>query len=173
MPTASVQPPPNTQYNSGFTLLEIMVVIALIAFISTTIILTIPSKDSIANSNTSQSLQLATTLKRLSQKAVLEQRWHGLYLTQTSYQAVVFKKDKWVIAPNSTSKKTLGGNTLTLLIDNQLQALTAQQQTTSTSDHSYKAHIRIAPSGLFSRFEIHFSDADGKNIVLSDPYAVI
>jgi hypothetical protein len=125
-----------------------------------------------ANNNISQSQQLATILKTLSQKALIEQRWHGLYLTQTSYQAVVFKEDKWVLAPNSISKKTIDDNALTLMIDKQLQALTTHEQE-STADNNYKAHIRIAPNGLFCNFEVHFSNTDGKNLVLSDPYAAI
>ena len=171
----------------GFTLLEIMVVVALIALMSVSILLTIPS-DGSSNAHLAQKKKLATILRNLSQTAILEQRWYGLHFKDKSYQAVYFSNKQWVAKPESNPIAIAKDVAFELTIDNQQVSTqsnadnTAQSSlitdstlidSTAVKPENYLPQITISPTGLFNQFELRFGDEQLEESVLSDPYAQI
>ncbi|MCJ8341003.1 MAG: type II secretion system GspH family protein [Pseudomonadales bacterium] len=152
----------------GFTLLEIMVVITLVALISTSVMLTLPDTTPDKQRFGTQKAQFAAILRTLSQRAIVEQRWYGLYFIGDTYQALRYSADQWIAASQSEPRSLPEGMPFSLMI-NQLSVKILPQQPRKNSPLS--PQIRISPSGLFNDFELRFGDADAAELILTDPYA--
>jgi general secretion pathway protein H len=169
----------------GFTLLEIMVVVGLIALLAVSIVLTVPSGKG-NNLQLEQKNKLAIVLRHLSQKAMLEQRWYGLHFQGRSYRPVYFNNKKWTVQTASSQQEIDSDITFELLIDNQfvstddhennasVDVLTAEEDfvnTNSLVQEHVLPQIKISPTGLFNHFELRFGETQDEETVLKDPYA--
>ena len=154
----------------GFTLLEIMVVIALVALVSTSVMLTLPDARSDNQRIGAQKAQFAALLRKLSQRAIVEQRWYGLYFIDNSYQALRYSTNNWIVVPQSLSSSLPEGMRLSLLIDKLPVKIEPSEK---SKDSLLNPQIRISPTGLFNDFELRFGDADEPSLILTDPYASI
>ncbi|EPJ55683.1 MAG: hypothetical protein OFPI_02930 [Osedax symbiont Rs2] len=152
----------------GFTLLEIMVVIALVALVSTSVLLTLanatPDKQRIG----AQKAQFAAILRKLSQRAIIEQRWYGLYFIDQSYQGLRYSANQWIALPQSPPSTLPKGMPLSLLVDKRSVKIERRE---NSEDSPLSPQIRISPTGLFNDFELRFGDGDKPAFVLTDPYA--
>jgi len=154
----------------GFTLLELMVVIALVALVSTSIMLTLPEATPDKQRFGSQKAQFAAVLRELSQRAIVEQRWYGLYFAGNTYQALRYSADAWNALPQSQSKSLPEGISMSLLIDKLIVKIEDREK---NKNSLLSPQIRISPTGLFNDFELRFGDGDEPALILTDPYASI
>jgi general secretion pathway protein H len=171
----------------GFTLLEIMVVMALVAFATTTIVLTIPNTQQLS-SDKNQKEVFARLLRGLAQTAIQDQQWYGVYFTKSTYQAVTFNNKQWLAVQKIPAHEFEGANAFSLLIDDkdvvlkdttliELDHIAAQSteiEGTETKEHTVNAfgfpHIQVSPTGLVSSFELRLV-TEQEIVVLKDPYA--
>ncbi len=155
----------------GFTLIELMVVITLIAMISTSIVLTLPDKKT-ALAPANQAARVTATLRALSLKANLTQQWHGLFFSQSQFQPVVFIDKQWQLIESEQTEPLTLNNDFTLKVNN--RAVDVFSINTQPSENSQKPQITpqilVAPSGLFNNFEMRFI-VDQQEIIVDDPYA--
>ena len=154
----------------GFTLLEIMVVISLIALVSSAVLLTLPNKNEIGKTNPNQAAQFSAVLRTLSLKAMLSQNWYGLHFSSGNYQPVVYQEQKWQLVESINAPKKQPENSLTLLVDNQVVDIQSSQYQSNQENNTILPQIIIAPNGLFNNFELRLIDGS-QEIILKDPYA--
>lgn len=156
---------------TGFTLLEIMVVITIVALMSTAVIVTTADQKITAGQLKSQQAQLASLLRALAQNAQLKQQWSGLYFEDNRYQPMIFSQRQWQLMPNSTAQQIPEPLPFLLLINNQITGTQAAQDSAKKSVKT--PQILISPAGIFNNFEIRFGDEQQPEAILSDPYANI
>jgi len=154
---------------SGFTLLEIMVVITIVALMASAVVLTIPDSKSAVSQYHTPKAQLAALLRSLAQRAQLKQQWHGLYFVDNSYQAMIFSTREWLFIADKKPVELTPEQSYSLLIDNKIidtRSFTKDYQTINKSPQ-----ILISPAGIYNHFELRFGDDQSTQANLSDPYA--
>jgi len=154
---------------SGFTLLEIMVVITIIALMATTVLLTVGDNVPDASPYRTQKAQLSAKLRALAQSAQLQQQWRGLYFEDNSYQPMLFSSGKWQKIPDAEAVEISSKQSYLLLIDNEIVDTRNLEQEAQPSVNS--PQILVSPAGLFNHFEVRFGDDQSSDEVLRDPYA--
>ena len=160
------------RFQTGFTLLELMVVVTIIALMATTVMLTMPDGKADSKKISTQKAQLAAVLRSLAQSSMLKQQWQGLYFEDQSYQSMIFSNSHWQLTPKTEAKQIPAEIPILLLIDNQILEngkATPEQQ----ADILINPQIIISPIGLFNSFELRFGDEQLAEDSLSDPYAIL
>jgi len=154
---------------SGFTLLEIMVVITIVALMATTVLLTVADNTPDASVYRTQKAQLAAKLRALAQSSQLQQQWRGLYFEDNSYQPMLYSTGKWQNIPESKAVELGPEQSYLLLIDNEIVDTRNLEKERHSSVN--RPQILVSPAGLFNHFEVRFGDDQSSDEVLRDPYA--
>lgn len=152
---------PQSVRSSGFTLLELMVVVALIALVTATVSLTLFQDKTNTDLGVEQQLKFASLLRRLNQKAVIEQRWYGLHFYEQQYDVVQYRESRWQKLEGSEDNVIPDSILFTLLIDNLI---------VDTREKVKVPQVQISPVGLFNYFEMRFQQSNQPIAVLLDPY---
>ena len=76
--------------------------------------------------------KFASILRTLSQKALVEQRWYGLYFFDRSYQPVIYKNKKWLLEPETQAKQLADNSYFQLIIND--KAVSTQAVDASEDD---------------------------------------
>jgi len=158
-----------TKAQSGFTLLEIMVVITIVALMASSVLLTVGNNTADSSAYRTQKAQLAAKLRALAQSAQLQQQWRGLYFENNSYQPMLFSTGKWQNIPDTKAVNISSEQSYLLLIDNEIVDTRNLEKEAHSSVNS--PQILVSPAGLFNRFEVRFGDDQSSDEVLRDPYA--
>lgn len=145
---------------AGFTLLELMVIVALIGLISVSVSVNFSAAPAPALLEDQQRL-LTRQLRHLSDKAVSEQRWYGLQFTQQSYQVVTFTKQGWQPVQPQRRFQLADSIDLTLLSDNRPLTPRADQR---------EPQIYASPDGLLSPIHIQLRQGNIQ-VLIDDVYA--
>lgn len=148
-----------TGNQTGFTLLELMVVVALVGLISATVVVTLPSSRP-ESSALAALQQLKVQLQAVSLRATQEQRWFGIRFDEQRYRIMQFSAGQW--QPNAAASATTLADTIFI----QLTSATSEQQ------EAKAPQIQLSPDGLFTPFRLELSQ-DNQRFSLSDPYGAI
>ncbi len=141
----------NTQ--RGFTILEILVVVAVISIITSTILLNtnLNRPDEALKQHSSR---LSKTLKLLSQEAILNDINYALSLVPGGYLVEVFNGEEFVPSEDKFLKKLANQYAYIdeLIIDGQIVKVEKKEKP--------DPHILILSSGEMTPFEWHISDKE-------------
>ena len=89
----------------GFTLLEVLVVVALVGIIGAAVVVSISARGDRQLEATAEHLQNA--LNHASESAVISGRAYGLYVGPTAFETVVFDGEHWQPSPGAASGQRL------------------------------------------------------------------
>jgi general secretion pathway protein H len=146
----------NTQ--RGFTILEILVVVAVISIITSTILLNtnLSRPDEALKQHTSR---VSKTLKMLMQEAILNDKNYALSLVPNGYLVLEFTGDKFEPSEDKFLKKLANQYSYTdeLIINNQIVKIVKKGK-----DEEPDPHILILSSGEMMPFEWHISDTENE-----------
>lgn len=145
-------------FQQGFTLLEIMIVIVIIAGFSSLVMLSFAlSSNNTELETTFQQFRIQAQL--LSRKAMAEQRWMGLRFSDNQFQAMVFTDKGWRTLDNE-GVAWLAPLNVELFINSQPINLLTEAKT---------PQLQFSPEGLNSSFYFRVSE---QNLVfeLEGPY---
>lgn len=139
----------------GFTILEILVVVAVISIITSTILLN-------TNLNRPQELlkkhttRVAKTLKLLMQEAILNDSNYALSLAPGGYVVLVFNGEGWLPSDDKflLSLSSQYSFRDELIIDNQIVKIEKKEKP--------DPHILILSSGEMTPFEWHIADPENE-----------
>jgi general secretion pathway protein H len=142
----------NTQ--RGFTILEILVVVAVISIITSTILLNtnLSRPDEALKQHISR---VSKTLKMLMQEAILNDKNYALSLVPNGYLILEFTGEKFEPSEDKFLKKLANQYSYTdeLIINNQIVKIVKKGK-----DEEPDPHILILSSGEMTPFEWHVSD---------------
>ncbi len=143
----------NTQ--RGFTILEILVVVAVISIITSTILLNtnLNRPHEVLKQHTSR---VSKTLKLLSQEAILNDINYALSLVPGGYLVLEFTGEEFVPSEDKFLKKLANQYAYTdeLIVDNQIVKVEKKE--------TPEPHILILSSGEMTPFEWHVSDRENE-----------
>jgi general secretion pathway protein H len=139
----------------GFTILEILVVVAVISIITSTILLNtnLSRPDEALKQHT---LRVSKTLKLLMQEAILNDVNYALALVPGGYLVLEFSGEEFLPSEDKFLKKLANHYSYTdeLIIDNQIIKVEKKDKP--------DPHILILSSGEMTPFEWHISDPDNE-----------
>lgn len=145
---------------NGFTLLELMVVVALIGLLSATIIVNFspdvkekPLPETIA--------RMKFQLRTISERAIVEQRWFGFSFSDHAYQLMSFTKQGWEKESSSTQQIIL--QKIDILLE-------SEGAVVRFDDTKQEPQIQVSPDGFITPFRLRLSLLNEEQ-ELTDPYA--
>lgn len=150
----------NRGQHRGFTLIELMVVVALIGLVSTAVLLTLRPTERTMTA-TDLTLELREQMIALSQRATASQRWMGISFTHEAYQLWAYQESQWqriateqdFTIPNAFTHR-LVQNGVDVSLPDEVPA---------------EPMILIAPDGRINAFELEVDDGDTLS-TLTDPF---
>lgn len=144
------------QNDQGFSLVEVMMVVAIIGLMASAVVLTLPSNDQ----KTKQTLtRLETALVALSRNSILSGNIIGLVITQDGFETVRLSDDGWV-ADNSTLKPEVR-QWLPLT----LTSLQVEGASLSTAATGLQPQLWFLPTGEHPAYSLEFNDGRGRVIL--------
>lgn len=146
----------NTQ--RGFTILEILVVVAVISIITSTILLNtnLSRPEEALKQHTSR---VSKTLKLLMQEAILNDVNYALSLVPGGYLVLEFTGEEFVASEDKFLKKLANKYSYTdeLIIDSQIVKVEKKEKKEKPDPH-----ILLLSSGEMTPFEWHISDPENE-----------
>lgn len=155
-------------YSTGFTLLEVMLVLLLIGILASAVVMTF-SSDSREEQLQNETIQFQQVFQFVAEQAMLKQQEWGLYTEQSSYAFMYYDGEKWQLASEPKSlRRTLPDNIrLQLELDglpgadtNLLSKLEWEQEEDEQQDDKMPVlpKVFILSSGEISPFKLIFAE---------------
>lgn len=145
---------------NGFTLLELMVVVALIGLLSATVIVNFsPEKKEKPIPETMARIKFQ--LRSISERAIEEQRWFGFSFSDHAYQLMTFTKHGWQKA--SGSKQQMIPQEVDIMLE-------SEGSVVRFNSPESEPQIQLSPDGLITPFRLRLSLFNEEQ-ELTDPYA--
>lgn len=152
----------NPYRSSGFTLLELLVIVTLIGLLSAAVMLTLRPTER-AYTATDAVDEVREQLLTINRKAIATQSWYGLSFENNTYQLWHYSESAWgAIATESPFE----------LPQELVISLNVKGKERRLSDEALLPQILAAPDGLLSPFILDISDLDS-TAKLIDPYAPV
>lgn len=139
----------------GFTILEILVVVAVISMIASTILLK-TNFNRPEDKLKEHSSRVGKTLKLLMQEAIINDTNYAISLVPGGYMVLIFNAEEWVPSEDKfiLSLQTRHEYSDELIIDNQIIKVEKKEKP--------DPHILILASGEMTSFEWNISDLDNQ-----------
>jgi general secretion pathway protein H len=144
----------------GFTMIELLVVVALIGLVSTAVLLTMRPNERPLTAN-DLTLELREQLITLSQRAIGGQSWMGVSFTHQAYQLWGYQESKW--------QRIATDQDFTIPSEFTVRIEQDGAEVNLPDDPPDQPLILIAPDGRISAFQLEIDDG-GEIITLKDPY---
>jgi len=138
----------------GFTLLEVMLVMAILGLLTVTVSLALPQSSQ--QRLESDARRLKAQIGLAAEQAIYRSRDHGLWLGKTGYRFYRREKARWlpVAAESRLAAQLLSeGTTLRLRMEGQL---------IDTNERAREPQIFIASDGQISEFELTLAHPDAR-----------
>lgn len=151
-----------TGKQAGFTLLEIMVVAALIGLISAAVVVNFSTAPG-PNQARQFLSELRASMQHYNTQAMARQRWLGIRFSNSHYEPMLFTNAGWQTL-SDTSPRSLP-DTLDILLDVEGESISLSQTHT-------EPQLLFAPDGSHSAFRLEIrGDDDTRSF--SDPFAPV
>lgn len=145
----------------GFTLLEIMIVVALIGLLSSVVALNLTPKPDTRPDRFLRQIQLQ--MQSLTTQSMVQQRWYGVLFSENQYQLVRQIGTQWKRVGNNTEARTD--------LPNNFEA-EKEGQPINLNQVATQPQILFSPDGNHSSFQLKILSTD-QTYSLTDPYADI
>lgn len=149
-----LQPISATSPVRGFTLLEVMLVMAILGMLAVTVSLALP--ESSQQRLESEARRLKAQIGLAAEQAIYRNRDHGLWLGEAGYRFYRREKARWLPVDADSRLAALALNEGTTL------RLRMAGQTVDTSGKAREPQIFIASDGQISEFELTIGHPDAQ-----------
>lgn len=139
----------NVRRDSGFSLVEMMVVVAIVGLLTSVVILVVPSKSNGLQRDINLTQQ---ALVALSRNSVITGRILGVRFDPAGFDVVSLSDDGWVAENTVIKTDARRWNA------SELASLTVDGIKLDPVSETARPHVWFLPSGEYPAFELHLSD---------------